>query len=134
MRLKLLADIQVGQFFLAKTEANQEYLVTEGAYRYYRKGQKLVPGQIEGKYTALAQEKRFFHWFLEFPEVFGQGGFDCVLGNPPFLGGLKLSTNYGHPYMNYMHVEYAPAKGTMDLVAYFFRRIFEIIRPTGFNP
>lgn len=32
----------------------------------------------------VAQEKRFFHWALEFPEVFEQGGFDCVLGNPPW--------------------------------------------------
>jgi hypothetical protein len=32
----------------------------------------------------LAQEKHFFHWCLEFPEVFDRGGFDCVLGNPPW--------------------------------------------------
>src|SRR4029077_4483932 len=25
-----------------------------------------------------------FHWHLEFPEVFGRGGFDVVLGNPPW--------------------------------------------------
>lgn len=32
----------------------------------------------------LAEEKHFFHWCLEFPEVFEQGGFDCVMGNPPW--------------------------------------------------
>jgi hypothetical protein len=32
----------------------------------------------------LAEEKRFFHWPLEYPEVFEQEGFDCVLGNPPW--------------------------------------------------
>ncbi len=32
----------------------------------------------------LAKEKRFFHWGLEFPEVFENGGFSCVLGNPPW--------------------------------------------------
>jgi hypothetical protein len=32
----------------------------------------------------LATQGRFFHWRLEFPEVFGRGGFDCVLGNPPW--------------------------------------------------
>jgi len=37
----------------------------------------------------LANEHRFFHWPLEFPEVFARGGFDVVLGNPPFMGGLK---------------------------------------------
>lgn len=32
----------------------------------------------------LANEYQFFHWQLAFPEVFAQGGFDCVLGNPPW--------------------------------------------------
>ena len=32
----------------------------------------------------LAQEYAFFHWELAFPHVFGRGGFDVVLGNPPW--------------------------------------------------
>ncbi len=32
----------------------------------------------------LSERLRFFHWKLEFPEVFARGGFDCVLGNPPW--------------------------------------------------
>lgn len=34
--------------------------------------------------AALALEHRFFHWPLEFPEVFESGGFDVILGNPPW--------------------------------------------------
>jgi N-6 DNA Methylase len=34
--------------------------------------------------NVLAAEKSFFHWCLEFPEVFQDGGFSCVLGNPPW--------------------------------------------------
>jgi hypothetical protein len=36
--------------------------------------------------TEIAQKQRFFHWELEFPEVFAGSspGFDCVLGNPPW--------------------------------------------------
>jgi len=40
----------------------------------------------------VAEEKRFFHWKLEFPEVFytirgekENQGFDCVIGNPPYI-------------------------------------------------
>lgn len=32
----------------------------------------------------IAAENRFFHWRLEFPEIFANHGFDCVLGNPPW--------------------------------------------------
>ena len=43
------------------------------------------------------------HWPLVFPEVFdssrpGGPGFDAVIGNPPFLGGLKLKTALGQAY------------------------------------
>ncbi|MEW5979780.1 MAG: N-6 DNA methylase [Acidobacteriota bacterium] len=32
----------------------------------------------------VAGHYKFFHWHLAFPEVFAKGGFDCVLGNPPW--------------------------------------------------
>ncbi|OSP08806.1 Eco57I restriction-modification methylase domain-containing protein [Microbacterium sp. LEMMJ01] len=32
-----------------------------------------------------------FHWFVEFPEVFHQGGFDVVIGNPPYVNRRELS-------------------------------------------
>ncbi len=32
----------------------------------------------------LSAEERFFHWKLEFPDVFEEGGFDAVIGNPPW--------------------------------------------------
>ena len=34
--------------------------------------------------SKLPEDLRFFHWPLEFPEVFQEGGFDVVLGNPPW--------------------------------------------------
>jgi hypothetical protein len=37
-----------------------------------------------GRELDLEQEYRFFHWPLEFPEVFAAGGFDVALGNPPW--------------------------------------------------
>ena len=33
---------------------------------------------------AACEQARVFHWPLAFPQVFAQGGFDCVLGNPPW--------------------------------------------------
>lgn len=66
------------------------------------------------------------HWALAFPEVFEQGGFDGVIGNPPFLGGLKLETQFGACWRQYI-VDYIASgvkgnRGTADLCAYFFLR------------
>lgn len=33
----------------------------------------------------FAKENKFFHWELEFPEVFANGGFDILIGNPPYV-------------------------------------------------
>ena len=130
--LKLLADIMTAQFFIPKTEANQRKIITDAQYRNYLRGEQMI-GEAVGQAEAETTKNRFFHWFLEFPEVFNEGGFDCILGNPPFLGGQKISTHMGQLYLNYIHSCYVPAKGTCDLVAYFFRRIFSIIKQNGFQ-
>lgn len=41
-------------------------------------------GRLVGDATTLAIKHKFFHWPLEFPDVFEQGGFDVMLGNPPW--------------------------------------------------
>lgn len=40
--------------------------------------------QLEGRAYGLAEQYRFFHWDLEFPDVAAAGGFDVLLGNPPW--------------------------------------------------
>jgi hypothetical protein len=34
-----------------------------------------------------------FHWFVEFPEVFRNGGFDIVIGNPPYINKSRVNYN-----------------------------------------
>lgn len=60
------------------------------------------------------------HWPLVFPEVFETGGFDAVVGNPPFLGGQKLTGAFGTPYREYLVEQIGRGKrGSADLLAYF---------------
>ncbi len=142
-RLKTLSDIQVAQFFIAKDKNNQAKIITDGTYRQYMAGIKQPLPQAIAMAVAVASEKKFFHWFLEFPEVFaplhssslqgeaGSGGFDCILGNPPFLGGKKISSNYGDNYYNYIKYIF-PEKGSSDLVGFFFRNIYRLISRNGY--
>jgi len=57
--------------------------ITTGTLRDFVQGRPL-PELLESEVTQLAQQYRFFHWHLAFPQVFDQGGFDCILGNPPW--------------------------------------------------
>ncbi|MFG2137818.1 Eco57I restriction-modification methylase domain-containing protein [Streptomyces sp. NPDC048650] len=72
-----------------------------------------------------ALERRPVHWPLVFPEVFSlRGGFDAIVGNPPFLGGPKVSAAFGSAYRAYV-VEYLAngvGRTNADLVAYFVLR------------
>lgn len=129
IRLRDLADMLTAQFFIPKTDQNQSVLATDGGYLQYVAGGsgRLYEARVEAA-CRIAREKRFFHWFIEFPDVFEEGGFDCILGNPPFLGGLRISASHGGRYLHYLQSQYAPARSTCDLVAYFFRRNYSLIK------
>jgi len=50
---------------------------------------KLVDPELDNlvkKINKIAKENQFFHWYIEFPEIFSseRGGFDCILTNPPW--------------------------------------------------
>ncbi|MDF2235104.1 N-6 DNA methylase [Albimonas sp. CAU 1670] len=74
-----------------------------------------------------------FHWAVEFPEVFRRenGGFDAIIGNPPFMGGRNISGNLGKAYLSWLFSSNDQAGGQTDLVAYFFRVAFGLIRKGG---
>jgi N-6 DNA Methylase len=79
-----------------------------------------------------------FHWELEFPEVFSTdengktaGGFDAIVGNPPFMSGTRISEQLGMNYFGWLTSAFPPAGHLCDLVAYFFRRSFDLLRTRG---
>jgi type I restriction-modification system DNA methylase subunit len=130
--LQQIAAIPIAQFYRPKTPENRSRLITDADFRLYWSGQRHPQGQATAAAWAMAYHKRFFHWFLEFPDIIERGGFDCILGNPPYLGGQDLSGTYGHPFCHYVKWEYTPA-GLSDLVVYFVRRIYTLLRPRGFT-
>ncbi len=72
------------------------------------------------------------HWPLVFPEVFEAGGFDAVIGNPPFLGGQKLTGQLGTGYREHLvNAVGHGARGSADLVAYFVLRAHALLNFAG---
>ena len=89
-RIAQAADIVVGAFLITKRAENQERTPTnELLHRllmgdtFKRDGEEKSRQQI-GTAREVCSKARVFHWPLQFPQVFGAGGFDCVLGNPPW--------------------------------------------------
>lgn len=83
---------------------------------------------------AGSSPRKPFHWPLEFPEVFlSRNGFDAIVGNPPFLGGQRISGAYGNCYKEYLsRLLTIGDPGTVDIVVFFFIRAFTLVRPTGY--
>ncbi|HLZ25401.1 MAG TPA: Eco57I restriction-modification methylase domain-containing protein [Ktedonobacterales bacterium] len=84
----------------------------------------------------VAQQWRFFHWELEFPEVFfdrdgrvlgDQAGFDVVIGNPPYVRQEGLAPL--KPYFEHAYSE--TYNGVADLYVYFFNQGLRLTHPGG---
>ncbi|WP_342673064.1 Eco57I restriction-modification methylase domain-containing protein, partial [Chloroflexus islandicus] len=74
-----------------------------------------------------------FHWEIEFPEVFQRerGGFDVIVGNPPFAGKNTLIAGNPPGYLDWLQQLHESSHGNADLVAHFFRRAFDLLRDGG---
>jgi hypothetical protein len=79
----LAADLYTAAFFLPKTKERRAKVPTSEHLLLLQSGQE-IPGNLELAVEQAARDFRFFHWHLRFGEVMERGGFDCVLGNPPW--------------------------------------------------
>ncbi len=99
-RATFLADAWCAAFFWKKQEGDLESgAVTEALWRDLGRDGAVMPANTWREVRTIAREHGFFHWHLAFPQVFfagGEdqtpaedstgltGGFDVVLGNPPW--------------------------------------------------
>lgn len=80
---------------------------------------------------AKVSPEKAFDWKREFPEVFANGGFDVVIGNPPYVSALELKKIYREEEYDFLKENYETAKGPVDLYVYFFEKGLSIIKNTG---
>ncbi|MCY4370034.1 MAG: restriction endonuclease, partial [bacterium] len=96
-----------------------------------RAGMRLDAGRPDS-----APPRAPLHWPIAFPEVFNRtraAGFDAMVGNPPFLGGQRITGAAGTDYRNHLIAWIADdAKGSADLVAYFFLNATKVAQSFGF--
>lgn len=67
-----------------------------------------------------------FNWKAEFKQVFADGGFDVVIGNPPYVRQELLS-----PIKPYLQENYESYDGVADLYTYFYEKGLKILKPGG---
>lgn len=73
-----------------------------------------------------AVHPRALDWQVAFPEVFADGGFDVVVGNPPYVRQEWIS-----PFKLYLQVNYLTYHGAADLYVYFYELGCRVLKPGG---
>ena len=140
--LKLLAvrmqgDMAVAAFFdgCGKSKKDRVALAEEYGAVVRQQPERMI--EIVARLRDREKPVVPFNWEIEFPEVFDRGenqrgsGFDAIVGNPPFVGGKKISGINGDEYLAWLLDNYAKATGTSDIVSYFFRRAFNLLKREG---
>lgn len=131
---RLVGDAVVAAFFSAERDRSREAMRRD----YEQLAGQALGGSGLGRLEDISQELRArqvvpFHWEVEFPEVFasGAGGFDAIVGNPPFAGKNTLINGNPENYLPWLQSLHEGAHGNADLVAHFFRRSYTLLRPGG---
>jgi len=75
-----------------------------------------------------AVDPRAFKWEERFPAVFAEDGFDCVVGNPPYIRGERIAPDQKAELQRAFP---EVAHGQADIYFYFFERGLRVLRPGG---
>jgi hypothetical protein len=115
-------------------EENRNQPATDKGWEASRAAYEKLRAEVD----ELLKNRKPFHWFLEFPEVFvnkgDMAGFAAIMSNPPFQGGKKITGTLGTDYRDYLLAYLAQGKrGNADLCAYFFLRATNLVHSEGMS-
>lgn len=143
--LRLAGDLTIAAFFAADTPKDRETRRKDLAEKFRRARERVtdldLDDELRGAVRVLKTGQKGvtpFHWELEFPEIFridhggrNHSGFDAIVANPPFLGGTLIGGQLGLAYHDQLITNYSPSTGLADLIAFFVRRTFALLRDEG---
>ena len=125
----LLADAFCAALVWPKVKG-WEIAPTHTVFERIRNG--VVAPSLRKNIQRLKNRFRFFHWHLVFPEVFSRGGFDVVIGNPPYLASRYLTKH--QPYQRRAIPRlYRTASGNWDIYIPFTELGVRILKEGGYQ-
>ena len=131
--LRLVGDVAVGAFFAQGRDGDRERDRSTRlglVRRWLESGAPPTPDLVAWQ-AELRTGVPAFHWPVELPEVFADGhGMHAFVGNPPFLGGKRISTEHGERFAAWLERLHGTSKNT-DLAAHFFRRAATLLGRDG---
>jgi hypothetical protein len=145
-KVRKIADVCVGAFFAegkSKLRLN-ERKIREEVIRTWLDGDEESELLVNKWAKDIRDLHAPFHWWLEFPEVFYEARpdplasnnekvvayMDGFIGNPPFLGGRRISKCMGTTYRDWLAIHPDTNKNA-DISAHFFLRAADLLGSHG---
>ena len=132
-RFRTLANLWVSTYFDNNVRWDEYNALIENLQSTQPEWEKLLKKECVKKALAMRDERHFFHWELEFPEVFydekgnqkENAGFDAVIGNPPY--GYRTF----HDIKPYLSANYLVGESE-NLAEYFVQKSLDVCKKHGF--
>ncbi|MBI2831525.1 MAG: Eco57I restriction-modification methylase domain-containing protein [Chloroflexi bacterium] len=97
-------------------------------------GNSLISGAEEELHTYFGdgwRDVKPFNWEQEFPDIMAHGGFDIVIGNPPYIDSESMINSGQTNLRMFIQDTYAAVKGNWDIYIAFFELGFKIMNVNG---
>jgi hypothetical protein len=103
--------------------------------------QRLMELEAVQRAREMAEQRRFFHWELAFPEVFydehGQrlgerAGFDAVVGNPPYIQ-LSMEEYVDPDLKTFLPIRFGSSMGRLNTFGFFLKRGMGLVAEAGYE-
>jgi hypothetical protein len=151
-RWKAVADLWCGWWFRDERSPSIPRTAFAPLMTRLLGGRSVLPAVLEREYLAsterIARDQRFFHWSLEFPEVYfdghgrarADGGFDAVIGNPPWDllhtgdGNGRMTRELARQFLAFVRVSgafRAQSDGHANVYQFFAERAVALARSGG---
>ena len=129
---KDIADILIATTVWPKTSDPKwlTWMPYHSLFEHIKEGSCENPKEMQDLVQLLRNKHQFFHWHVEFKDVFEKGGFDVVIGNPPYLDSEYLKKYQPRQRVAISHL-YTSAKGNWDLFVPFTELGYRITKENG---
>ena len=128
MSAKAFADAWFSTCLSLADVKTKEHWLTEVSSRHW--AEMGPPITTLNYWASVAREYRIFHWFDAFPDVALRGGFDFIIGNPPYVNSIELEYKGDKTSAIYQD-EDRTMRGSADLAYQFLRRGLSLVRDGG---